>query len=111
MGQRQQLVDTEQDIAGQTAGALNDFDFNQQQGDQDFFRGMLGRHQDFQRQRQLAEDERKAQDKGFWGDLAGTALGVVPWGGVAGGIAKGIGGLFGPKKPKGYGSGQYVTRR
>ena len=77
MGQRNAMVDADQDIAYDTANAFNDFDANEYAGNRDWFRGMLGQERGFEEERRREREARKAQSGGFWGNLLGAGVGIA----------------------------------
>lgn len=78
--QRQALIDTDQDVAGQTAGALNDFDVSEYGNNRDFFRGLLRDRIGYDREAYQREKDRKAQERAAWGQLGGAVIGALPFG-------------------------------
>jgi len=78
IGQQQAMVDANQNIAGDQANALNNFDTQQYGADQGFFRGLLGQ--------QLGhEDQLSQQHQAFLGGL-GSLIGNLGIGYLTGGF-------------------------
>jgi len=82
-------LQNETESGQQAADAIQGVNEQEMFGNRDYARSLLGGEIDYRRQRQLADEERKAQG-GFWsgvGGLIGTGLG-----GFAGGYGTALGG-------------------
>jgi hypothetical protein len=74
MGQQQALQDADQDIAGSTANAFNDFDTSEYGTNRDYFRGLMRDERGYEEQRRREKEARDAENGGFLGGL-GSMIG------------------------------------
>ena len=74
--QRQAAIDTNRQASGQSADFLNNADLQIQQGNQDFFRSMLGGAADREFQTQQAKLARDAASSAAWKQLLGQGIGA-----------------------------------
>lgn len=82
---RAAAFNTEQAATGNLTNSLNDAELADQQGYQNYIRGLLGGERSFEQQRQLADEQRRAS-RGTLGGFLGNAVGAfIPGLGAAAG--------------------------
>lgn len=84
MQQRQAILESDMEGASQLGEQLHDVDQRQEEGAQDFFRGLYGGERQFQQQRQIARDQAREARRGggagaMIGQIAGAAIPALPW--------------------------------